>query len=384
MKASAGPEAAAVRTGPLSADEIEAVVDAAEQPSAPGTEAAAPVARDDNAAAADGVLGFLKYMLSPRWVNVKTYMQAFTRGPGAFGIDHVLGALVDFDYWLDCPPQSAHDDQVTLHQRLFELYRTSSPKGAPYLFPVVAYNPWTDIEQGGAGLKRVVDAFTNRHFVAVKIYPPTGFRPAGNASIPVGELKKRHPDTKLLDATLAKFFETCAAMKIPVLAHAAPSNGRDAFHDDYSGPQHWETLLKSYASSTRVQIVDFGHFGGGRRNWTQEFAALIGRTPAMALYGDLGYWEELMCASGPDDCASARRQLERAMAVPIQGTSDTVLDRVMFGTDWLMLSQVRRWPDYPRLLHESVAQIPGMNAEGLAKVFGGNALTCFALPVQSS
>jgi predicted TIM-barrel fold metal-dependent hydrolase len=384
MKQSAPLEApGAARTGPLSSAEIEAVVDGAEQPSPAMIEAVPAAARDDTAAAADGVLGFLKYMVSPRWANVQTYMQTFTRGPHAFGIDHVLGALVDFDYWLDCPPHSAHDDQVALHQQLFELHRTSSPKGAPYFFPVVAYNPWTDIEQDGGGLRRVVDAFTHRHFVAVKIYPPTGFRPAGNGSIPKGELKKRHPDIKTLDATLEKFFETCATMKIPVLAHAAPSNGRDQFHDDYSGPQHWEALLARYASRSAVQIVDFGHFGGGRRNWTADFASLMSRKPAMSLYGDLGYWDELMCGTESDDCTSARLQLGKAMKVPIPGTSDTVLDRVMFATDWLMLSQVKRWSDYPRLLRESLTQIPDVDEESVSKVFGGNALKCFSLPIQA-
>ena len=72
---------------------------------------------------------------------------------GAARVRHRPGApLVNFDYWLDCPPRSAQDNQVLLHQRLFKLHPTSSPQGGLYFHPIVAYNPWTDIEQDDAGL----------------------------------------------------------------------------------------------------------------------------------------------------------------------------------------------------------------------------------------
>jgi hypothetical protein len=72
----------------------------------------------------------------------------------------------------------------------------------------------------------VVDACTARHFVVAKIYPPTGFRPAGNARILPENLKRRYRDAKDLDAALKRFFMTCAEKRILGLAQAAPSNGR--------------------------------------------------------------------------------------------------------------------------------------------------------------
>jgi hypothetical protein len=373
---SAAPSAS--RSGPLSHGEILEIVRDSERPASPGAEAAPTPAKSGQAAMADGVVSFLKYMVSPRWTNLQAYLNTFTTGRGAIGIDAVLGVLVDFDYWLDCPPRSTQDDQVKLHQRLYDLYAKSSPLGGAYFHPVVAYNPWTDIEQDGEALRRVIDACTNRHFIAAKIYPPTGFQPAGNAAIAEGKLTKRHPSTKDLDTRLENFFNACADKNIPVLAHAAPSNGRDDFHDGFSGPTEWETLLAQQAAKARVPRVDLGHFGGGRRNWTQEFACLISRFPTMSLYGDLGYWDELMCGSRePEVCETARHQLEEAMKIAIPGTADTVLDRVMFATDWLMLSQVRGWADYPRRVRDQLRQIPGMGDAELAKVLGGNALKCF-------
>jgi predicted TIM-barrel fold metal-dependent hydrolase len=377
---SAGP--GQTRTGPVSPGEIRQVVSEAERPSPPGAPAAPAAPQDADADVADGMLGFLHYMLSPRWTNLRSYMKAFTTDENAFGVDKVLGALVDFDYWLDCPPRSAHDDQVRLHQRLYELNTRTSEDGSAnaYFHPIVAYNPWTDINQDGAALARVVNACSKGNFVAVKIYPPTGFRPAGNATI--GDVtKKRRPDLKKLDATLKAFFEKCAELRIPVLAHSARSNGRDDAHDDFGGPRGWVALLTQYAKDTEAQIVDFGHFGGGQGSmWTQEFADLISQRPRMSLYADLGYWEELMCSDTPNDlCLNARERLKKAMKVPIAETNQTVLDRTMFASDWLMLSQVKHWADYPNQLYESLRNVLDMNDDDVAKVFGGNAKKCFRL-----
>ena len=129
-----------------------------------------------------------------------------------------------------------------------------------------------------------------------------------------------------------------------------------------------------------TQIVDFGHFGGGRGStWTQDFTNLIARRPSMELFADLGYWEELMCSEQPSaECIAARERLAAALRMPLSTGSATVLDRTMVASDWLMLSQVKQWAAYPTLLHASLRQILG-NDEDVAKVFGGNAMTCFRL-----
>jgi len=362
----------------LQAHDVMRAVDAGERPSrAPAAVAAAASQAD----VADGLLAFLYYMVSYRWVNLDSYRRVFTLGEDAFGFDATLGALVDFDYWLDCAPPSTHDDQVRLHQRLYEMHapRTRDSNQRPYFYPVVAYNPWTDITQDGAALKRLVDACTRGNFVAAKIYPPIGFRPAGNAASDEGT-RKRRPDRQKLDATLKRFFDTCAERRIPVLAHTSRSNGRDSVHDEFGGPDGWSRLLIQYAAAPNTPILDFGHFGGSA--WTTTFAALIGGNPKMALYGDLGYWDELMCAPADSEaCVGSRARLKAALRVPIGESGETVLDRTMFATDWLMLSQVKRWAEYPERLHDSLrAVLDGTGAdEGVARIFGGNALNCFRL-----
>ncbi len=316
---------------------------------------------------AKATLEFLFYMLSRRASNVRTYIDAYAADDS--GVDTVIGSLVDFDYWLECPPRSAHEDQIALHQHLATLH-------GRFMRPVVAYNPWTDIVQNGAGLDRVVDAWTNRKFVGVKIYPPTGFMPAANATTPV-KTQKRRPDLKRLDDVLATFFTTCARHNIPVIAHAAHSFGRDSAHDEFSAPAAWERLIGRFASETDTPILNLGHFGGDDADtqWTQEFADLMRRHPNARLFADLGFWDQLMC----DDaqmCEAARDRLKSALAVRIN-EADTVADRAMFATDWLMFSQVPGWRSYLPRIRGALVDVA--TPDVVDRVLGLNARKCFPL-----
>jgi hypothetical protein len=96
------------------------------------------------------------------------------------------------------------------------------------------------------------------------------------------------------------------------------------------------------------------------------------------LYGDLGYWDELVCPAVADEpCTAARARLEDAMAVTIGSAGERVADRTMFATDWLMLSQMKRWADYPAKLQESLSTIASEQA--IDRIFGLNAAKCFNL-----
>lgn len=352
-----------LESGRISPGEVLEIVGAARKPALRSGRQVEDVRRR----AATAKLEFLFYMLSKRASNVRTYIDAFTSEPSGLGIDIVLGALVDFDYWLDCPPHSAHEDQIALHQHIASLH-------GGYLQPVVAYNPWTDIEQRGASLARVRAAWATGAFVAVKIYPPAGFMPAANATS-AAATRKRRPDLKKLDDVLGAFFTACAQDGIPVIAHAARSNGRDAAHDDFSSPASWHALIRRVAATAQTPVISLGHFGGDKpaTDWTRQFADLMRVYPKVRIFGDLGYWDHLMC----DDtvtCAGARVRLKDAIGTSL-GT-ETAGDRVMFATDWLMLSQVSDWQAYPERVREGLESIAG--AEQVAKILGGNARNCFA------
>lgn len=310
---------------------------------------------------ADGLLAFVDHMLSPRWQNLRDYAAAYSSADDAFGIDVALGALVDFDGWLDCPPRSAHDDQVKLHQLISRL-------SGGYLRPLVAYNPWTDVKTGGAALARVRDAVTRRGFVGVKIYPPNGFYPSGNVTR-TGP-PERGPSYADLDRVLETLWETCTALGVPVMAHTNQSSGKDAAHDLLGGPPGWTALLARFGGRAEPP-VNLGHFGGASNatDWTRQFADLMNQPGGRRIYGDLGFWDALRCRdAGATDCAQARQRLADALA---RGDAPR---RVMYGTDWFMLSTQRDWADYPFELMASLQGLPIAPAD----FFGLNAQRCFA------
>jgi predicted TIM-barrel fold metal-dependent hydrolase len=198
--------------------------------------------------------------------------------------------------------------------------------------------------------------------------------PANNALVPI-KTKKHRPDLKRLDAVLTSFFTACADAGIPIIAHTAHSNGRDDAHDNFSSPTAWAALLRRVAAGAKAPVINLGHFGGDdpTTTWTQEFAKLMQEYPQIRLFGDIAYWDRLMCGNEPE-CQPARNRLKEALAMSIS-TSETVADRVMFGTDWLMSSQIPAWQTYPAQVQEALGAIS--SAKVVAGILGQNALKCF-------
>ena len=124
-------------------------------------------------------------------------------------------------------------------------------------------------------------------FVGVKLYPPAGFLPLGNAL--------RFPGTKgeQLDVALHALYGYCVAMDVPILAHAAHSNGFEVGYDGFAGPAGWELVLADYPT-LRLCLGHFGHMHGVGTDpsapsvdgWPARFVALIDRYPHV--YADVG------------------------------------------------------------------------------------------------
>lgn len=319
----------------------------------------------------EGIVAFVYYMLSRRWMNLQTYAQAFSTDKNALCVDTVLGALVDFDRWLDCPPRSSHDDQIKLHQLISLL-------SGGYMRPLVAYNPWTDIVTPRRGLERVIDAIDQRGFIGAKIYPPMGFRPFGNTKNPLKLSRPHRPSPEDLDRVLGDFWDTCTERDIPVMAHTGESMGWDDTYDELGGPPGWESLLDRYKGKGKGPIINAAHFGGDsaekNTNWPKSLAKLMGRPEGKRFYGDLGYWSELRCREAVQTkCKAATERLKDALNTPLSD-SETIADRIMFGTDWLMLSKERDWPDYAIEIAETLS---GSMENKLKAFLGENALRCF-------
>lgn len=174
-----------------------------------------------------------------------------------------------------------------------------------------------------------------------------------------------------LDKALWGLWELCSALNVPVMAHTNHSSGKDNDFDQLGGPEGWRALLKRFEGS-QMPLVNLGHFGGDTADttWTQDFAQLMTSPGGERIYGDTGYWSALRCEKeASKSCQDARTRLAEALRLP------GVAKRVMYGSDWFMLSKERNWADYPFELQRS---IQAQRALGMDDFFGLNAKSCYS------
>lgn len=327
-----------------------------------------------------GVFQFVGFMLAPRHHNLRTYIRRQAEQSPGLPLSGCFSAMVDFNYWLDSPSAaSPMRDQVLLQEQLSLLSRG-------FLLPLVAHNPWVDIKEHEASLKTVEWAIKEHGCVGVKIYPPMGYFPYGNNKIVFNDPDQSRPNLQELDKRLAALYELCESLEVPVMAHANESNGRNTPEDDIAGPLGWRTA-DTLLSNVKTLYVNAGHFGGASAHlgstlpnqsgdWTNEFASLMKDAKRLKLYGDLGYWDELI--SNKD----ARDRLASILPRRIGG-GETVADRTMYGSDWLMLSKEPGWEAYAGRIADIVRNFDqtGLIAR---KVLGDNVMKCYGLASDTS
>jgi predicted TIM-barrel fold metal-dependent hydrolase len=247
------------------------------------------------------------------------------------------------------------------------------------MLPIMSYNPWTDIAENNRALELLREAHCQK-FVGAKIYPPNGYLPYGNAA---GSTLPGRPTGAQLDKVLEVFWLECQAMNFTVMSHSGPSMGGDDAQDVLSAPDQWRKLLRAgFWPDARGPKLNLGHFGGSRdhkrshdgMDWPRQFATLMTEPRGENAYADLGYWEDLQCTREDGDCKKARQRLKDALAVTVNGVAPAA-DRVMFGSDWLMLSKEKNWSAYSRQLFKN---IQGIAPTTVSRIFETNAKKCFA------
>ncbi len=305
--------------------------------------------RATNADMSSSILVFLCHMLSSRSSNLVRYQEVHCRRKDVAVVE-VWGSLVDFDYWLQCPPLSGHDDQIKLHALISRL-------SGGLMKPLAAYNPWTDIKEEGASLRRCLEAHDQHGCIGVKIYPPMGYAPWNNVA--TGDIDSfQRPDLRKLDDVLLKMFETFADHGILVMSHTKLSKGRDYEHDTLADPDRWKDLLEKMRERCpdRLPTISLAHFGGQDQffgpndgplpDWsTKKIATKVMQLENSGrVYGDLGFWSSLECSANRDNYACDR--LTEILNVPLPDGHGTVADRVLFGTDWYMTTIEPHWATY--------------------------------------
>lgn len=307
------------------------------------------------------------------------------------GVALFTPALVDMDYWLGPTreqseavpdvgvdafslPQTTVAQQVELMEMIQRLY-----PGRVHNF--VSFCPWRQADdvyhnallapdsprRRTTALEIVEAAVLNRGFVGVKLYPPMGFRPFGNAEIPLEGFPVWAASTpysgqfgRALDQALLALYRFCAEHDVPIMAHTAPTNGAGTFtrpdgtseyYAERADPAYWaRALAQPGLSGLRLNLA---HFGGGRdavraSRWRAAIGDLMDAYPHV--YTDLSHYAEMV----RDDFTGSGQHCQEAASVlePLResflagGTGANRVRRFLYGSDWSMLAKEFYYADY--------------------------------------
>lgn len=259
-----------------------------------------------------------------------------------------------------------------------DLYRPGieyDPARARALRPAV---PWESDPLALEGVTRSLDvvrhAVEQGGFVGVKIYPPAGYLPLGNAT------KFGQDKGERLDAALRALYGYCLRMDVPILAHANHSNAFEKGYDDLAGPGGWERVLDEFPE-LRVCFGHFGHLHGvgaqagqpAAESWVVRFVRLMDDHPHV--YADVGnsqlpvspayraryldLMRHLLGPASPSDVQARRRE------------------RVMYGSDFWMNTLAPAHREYLTTFQSEVAA--AFDESTCGQFFGGNALRWLGL-----
>ena len=163
-----------------------------------------------------------------------------------------------------------------------ETYQNGRDSGLIYF---VAYNPYRDHWSGGSSgdaLREVQSAVRSHGAWGVKVYPPSGYRPAGNEIRPraFALLSRRPgmqwdaryasfeaPRNEALDRRLEELLLWCIEEDVPVFVHSGTGEfeARKGYGVYHSNPRFWRQFLENHpepdGSPCRLRLC-FGHAGG--------------------------------------------------------------------------------------------------------------------------
>lgn len=328
--------------------------------------------------------------------NFEALSATYETGLEAVGVALYTPAMVDMDYWLapDRELEAAIGDvgtdafslpQTTIGQQI-ELIEMTQRLYPGRLHGFVSFCPWRQADDlyhnahvvEGAGRRRatalelVEDAILNRGFIGVKLYPPMGFLPTGNAELPLSAFPSWAADTpyadtfgSALDEAMLSLLRFCAEHDVPVMSHCAETNGAGSYTPEGGGeaesyarrahPFGWARVLaEPEFSGLRLNLA---HFGASRDAETQrEWRAVIGAMmDAYAhVYADLSHYAEMLLdnfTGSGQHCREAAEVLEPLrkgfLARP---AGNRRASRLLYGSDWSMLSKEFYYGDYLKVI----------------------------------
>ncbi|NLE78549.1 MAG: amidohydrolase family protein [Rhodococcus sp.] len=236
--------------------------------------------------------------------------------------------LVDLDAGVRDRSPAGQREQVELFELLSTISMLGRLPGASdlVLHPFVAFDPLRQLAHRDAiGLsprELVAEAVLSRGFLGVKVYPPMGWKPSGNAE----RTDISRDDGQRLDEIVLDLAGWCQANDVPITAHGNESNEAHRSFRGFGAPEQWEPVLAA-CPGLRLNL---GHFGGAHAErkdytWTFRIAEMMDSYPH--LYADVSC-HRVDTAEVLDQQMAVIEELHRA--------GRNVLERVQFGTDWYM------------------------------------------------
>lgn len=336
-----------------------------------------------------GAIDFILRNFQYRYVNVFDYLNEYSSGRER-RVDLIAAHLVDYDW----PIGDGRETETTIPDQIRVMREISIlTSGRVHCF--VPFDPFKQVayELGltpYSPLAVASDAILNDGFLGIKMYPPMGFQPFGNALKPAAFWSDAYLPKALqvsdigqrLDKALGDLYQWCLTNDVAIMAHSAPTNSPTKHVDDLTNPAWWDLALQTFEGLR----INFGHFGD-----TDEVNHGIGRPlsfaglmtsigPGANAYADSAYFADAV--KQPAKLLPDLKQLLRATS---NKGSAALAQRLMYGTDWeMIIIEGRTTNDYLKSFEGIFAKLDtdtSLGAQGRLsdRFFGQNAANYLGL-----
>jgi predicted TIM-barrel fold metal-dependent hydrolase len=271
------------------------------------------------------VFGFIRSFYAYRFEHVYYLLRNYGCEHGT--VQMIAAALVDYDYPLGAghnPPPSLLTEQFKVMARISEVF-------GGRVLSYLPFDPWRVAYEGPGVFEAIKDYIAHGAAVGLKLYPPMGFAPLGNARLtppPCSWPSQPGDFGGVLDKALTDLWAFAIDLDVPVIAHSGQSNAPADDRVGLGSPEHWQPVFDSFPAAR----VCFGHFGGERLlaspdHWPRAFLDLVSRYDNA--YGDIAYFEDVLGRN-------TKPQLARRVA-DFLSASSSASGKMIYGSDWVML-----------------------------------------------
>lgn len=324
-----------------------------------------------------GVFRLAKLVTRPRTELIRRLITLPARNDGDVAL--LVPALIDYSKWLN-------EGNSSLRDQIDVMSAIARAPGPYAVHPYVPFCPWRQMDEPGH-LAMVKDAVEHRGFIGVKLYPVMGYLPHGNAQAPdPGDypptLQRKKNWAARLDQGLADLYDWCIAEDVPVMAHCSYSQFPSEAAGKRGSPTAWQPVLRKWPGLR----LNLGHFGGfwdlekkDSNGWTETIVEMMKSHPT--LYADLSDFDAVAERTAEQKAANAT--VLRKLREILDRVGGPARSRLMYGTDWVLLSKAPGAEDYYEGMRTGLTGRLGMTATQTAGFMGMNAARFLGIALEN-